>query len=210
MEDTLKNVYQRAESYKFLSLCYFQPDEELIPKVADVALNDPFFAEMARHIPPAVELETLKVDHARLFVGPFKVLAPPYGSVYLEDNRMMGDSTIDVIKCYENEGLNVVVKDAPDHIAMELEFMYYLVVKELEAINDNNQQSLRSARQKQYSFLQVHLARWLPFFAENVLENAQTEFYRNLAHLSNVFVQNDQMGLQNSRSVKSHPKTLVH
>ncbi len=195
MENTLNNVYQRADSYKFLSQCYYLPDEELILKVADVASNDLFFAELACHVPPAVELEALEVDYTRLFVGPFKVLAAPYGSVYLEDNRMIGESTIDVQKCYEHEGLDIVIKDAPDHVAMELEFMYYLIAKEIEATENENQQNVELCRQGQLSFLQTHLARWMPHFAENVLKNAQTDFYKELARLSNTFVQNDKAEL---------------
>jgi TorA maturation chaperone TorD len=41
-------------------------------------------------------------------VGPFLVPAPPYGSVYLEDNRqLMGDSTIDVRRHYLSLGLDL-------------------------------------------------------------------------------------------------------
>jgi TorA maturation chaperone TorD len=160
-------------------------------KIADAAQTDRFFAELTLHVPPAIELESLKVDYAGLFVGPYRLLAPPYGSVYLEDKKIMGDSTIDVRNCYQNEDLDIVIKDAPDHIAVELEFMYYLVVKQIVAIRAANLQILQSCRQKQYRFLWVHLARWLPEFAENVQKNAQTEFYRNLVRLTNMFVQKD-------------------
>ena len=39
--------------------------------------------------------------------------------------------------------------------------------------------------------LGVHLTRWLPKFAEKVQKNAQTEFYKKLARLTETFVQKD-------------------
>ncbi len=192
MQETLGKVCQRANSYKFLSECYYLPDEELIQKVSDIAQTNRFFVELASCISD-IELESLRIDFTQLFIGPFKLLAPPYGSVYLEDNRMLGDSTIDVRSFYEGEGLEVVIKDAPDHIAMELEFMHYLVTKQIEAAGKENLQILQSCLQKQQSFLQTHLARWLPRFVKNVQENAQTEFYKKLAQLTEMFVQKDLM-----------------
>ncbi|MBC8218471.1 MAG: molecular chaperone TorD family protein [Planctomycetes bacterium] len=191
MKQILANVRLRADAYKLLSECYYLPDDELMQKIDDAARADPFFAELACRIPPVGKLGPLKVDYAALFVGPYKLLAPPYGSVYLEDSRMMGDSTIDVRNCYENEGLNITIKDAPDHIAAELEFMYYLVVKQIEAVQEANLQILQSYEQRQCSFLRTHLARWVPRFAENVRRNAQTSFYRDLAGFTEIFIRKD-------------------
>ena len=191
MQETLNKVCQRADSYKFLSECYYLPDNTLIQKVVDFAQTNTFFAELCNCIPSNPELESFKIDFTRLFVGPFKVLAPPYGSVYLEDSRMMGESTIDVRNWYEKDGLDVAINDAPDHIAMELEFMYYLVAKQTQATNEGKLQDIQLYQQKQKMFLCSHLARWLPPFAKNVQGNAQTKFYKKLAQLTEMFVQKD-------------------
>lgn len=191
MEDILKIALKRADSYKFLSECYYLPDAELMQKVAVAPEIDPLFTELALHAPSDSELDALTIDFTGLFIGPYKLLAPPYGSVYLEDNRMMGDSTLDIRNLYENEGLDVIIKDAPDHIAMELEFVYFLISKQIEAIRDDAPQALQSYLLKQSSFLNVHLGRWLPQLAENVQKHAQTEFYRNLASVTDRYVRND-------------------
>ena len=191
MENLLNKACQRADNYKFLSDCYYLPDEGLMQKVVDVGQTNRCFAELPCNVPPSVELDLLIVDFSSLFVGPYKLLAPPYGSVYLEDGKFMGDSTIDVRNCYESEGLDIAIKDAPDHITMELEFMYYLIAKQIEVIKDSNLQDVQSCLQKQSSFLQTHLIRWLPKFVANVQQNAQTEFYRRLAQLTWEFVQKD-------------------
>jgi TorA maturation chaperone TorD len=191
MEETLTHICRRADSYRFLSECYYLPDEELIQKVGDVAQTDLFFAELQDYIPPAVGLGSLRIDFTRLFVGPFKLLAPPYGSFYLENHRIMGESTVDIRNRYEEEALDVVIDDAPDHIAMELEFMYFLVAKQTQAINEEDLGGIQSYRKKQKSFLCSHLASWLPEFSKNVQQNAQTEFYKKVAQLTKMFVQKD-------------------
>ncbi|MHC4457730.1 MAG: TorD/DmsD family molecular chaperone [Planctomycetota bacterium] len=171
MQETLAHVYQRGNSYKLLSECYYLPDDNLLEKVGDAVQTNQFFAGLCNCIPSGFELESLKIDYAQLFVGPFKLLAPPYGSFYL--------------------GLDVVIKDTPDHIAMELEFMYYLVAKQTQATNEENLQGIQIYKQKQKSFLSSHLARWVPEFTANVQQNAQTEFYKKLAQLTEIFVQKD-------------------
>lgn len=191
MRETLDKACKRAASYKFLSECYYLPDDELIQRIVDIAQTDRFFIKLEDCIPPAIELDSLRIDFTKLFVGPFKLFAPPYGSFYLENNRIMGDSTVNVRKLYEDEELDIVIKDAPDHIAMELEFMYYLVAKQTQATNEENLQAIQLYQQKQKAFLNFHLARWLPEFAENVQKNAQTEFYKELAQLTWMFVQKD-------------------
>ena len=161
MKKTLDCVCQRADSYKYLSECYYLPDESFSQKVIDAAQADQLFAELADCVSGS-ELESLKIDYTRLFVGPFKLLAPPYGSVYLENSMIMGESTVDVRNWYEKEGLDIVINDVPDHIAMELEFMYYIVVKQIEVDKNSNMEIIQSCRQTQYSFLRTHLSRWLP------------------------------------------------
>jgi TorA maturation chaperone TorD len=191
MECLLNENCLRAEKYKFLSECYYLPDEGFLQKVAEISQTDGSFVELSSCVSSSADLELLVVDFAGLFVGPYKLLAPPYGSFYLEDGKLMGDSTLDVKKWYEKEGLDIVVKDAPDHIAMELEFMYFLITKQIKAIEDSNLQDAQSYMQKQTAFLQTHLARWLPKFAENVQQNSQTEFYKQLSQLTNNFVQKE-------------------
>jgi len=147
----------------------------------------------------------LKIDYTRLFVGPFKLLAPPYGSVYLEDNRIMAESTMDVAKWYEKEALNVLISGPPDHIAIELEFMYYLAVKQIQATKGENSQDIQLYQNKQKVFLCSHLTKWLPEFTENVQKRAQTEFYRKLAGLTDIFLQNDLDACASSDTRQPYP-----
>jgi TorA maturation chaperone TorD len=145
--------------------------------------------------------DELTIDHARLFVGPFALLAPPYGSIYLEgERRLMGDSTLAAGACYHEAGLEVAAdfNGTPDHVAVELEFMHFLAVKELDALYAGQLDRAQNFQQKQRAFLERHLAAWVPDFSRSVEEQAQTEFYRSLAAATRIFVENDFNQCRNS------------
>ncbi len=185
----------RKDTYQILAACHQQPDEDTIQKKAAlVTVLGDVCSEAVKHITLKMyetTAEQLAIDHAKLFVGPFKLLAPPYGSVYLEGGRkVMGESTLDAERRYRTAGLKLSrqVKEAPDHIAIELEFMYYLIFEEIEAINRSDYQSAMGFLKAQQAFLQDHLGAWTPAFAKKVEENAETDFYRNLAKVLRAFI----------------------
>lgn len=197
-ESFLHHENHRGDSYKLVSACYYPPEKNAIAKLVELeeALGG-VCAEAAEHVAnmrEETEIEHLSIDYSRLFVGPFELLAPPYGSVYLEgERRVMGDSTIDARNRYQELGLDLSggLKEAPDHIAIEMEFMYYLIFKEIESIERADLESGMDYLQQQRAFLEDHLGAWVSEFADNVEENARTDFYKNLARATKVFVQKD-------------------
>ena len=142
---------KRGDCYRLLSACFYQPEKDvflqegifenlaaLLKEVSPEA--SAFAAEMGKVFLISGEVD-LNVDYARLFVGPNELLAPPYGSVYLDgERRVMGDSTMEVIKMYEEQGLSIdkEFRNLPDHITAELEFMYYLIFREIEALEKSD------------------------------------------------------------------------
>ena len=186
------NEYRR-DSYKFLSECYYLPDEGLVKTLNNLnASRGGLYLDIAKHCPGMSDIDSLIIDYSKLFVGPYGLLAPPYGSVYLEDtDRVMGNSTADVRKKYSEEGLDISLKEAPDHIAIELEFMYFLVFKEIEATKNHDLSNTTRYKEKQRAFLETHLGVWVSDFASKVEASAQTEFYKYLARVTKSFVTND-------------------
>lgn len=188
----------RREVYRLLSACYYLPAKDTLEKLGALkqALNAvcPEAVELVAGMMEETDLEQLKIDFSGLFVGPFKLLAPPYGSVYLESGRqVMGASTVDAQNRYKEAGLDISgnVKEAPDHIALELEFMYYLVFKEIESLEQTGLEKMIDYQKKQRQFLERHLGVWVSKFAANVEKYATTDFYRNLAAVTKIFVQKD-------------------
>lgn len=197
-EDFLSNEKARGSSYRLLSESYLLPDEGLVETLAGLAGSlENVCPEAARHVPrieDKIDIETLKIDHSKLFVGPYKLLAPPYGSIYLEgEGTLMGNSTMDVRNMYREAGLDVSEdhKDAPDHISAELEFMYFLIFKCVESVEKSGLDGVTDHLNRQMGFLENHLGAWVSEFAERVADNAETEFYKNLARCIKIFVEKD-------------------
>lgn len=185
---------QRANIYKILSICYGQPNEEMgkLLEILTGCLEQiqpdlvPYSIAM-RDAYSTNGLSSLQVDHARLFVGPFQVLAAPYGSIYLEGNwKVMGESTLDARTHYHNAGLKIhtSLRNPPDHIAVELEFMYFLIFEYLEMEDP-------AIIKSQEGFLLSHLGRWIASFTELIQKHAQTAFYQSFAAVTEKFVKED-------------------
>lgn len=183
----------RRDAYKVLSECYYLPEENLLTMLGSLdGSRGELFSEITQRVPQLTDIESLQIDFSGLFVGPYLLLAPPYGSVYLENKRMvMGESTIDVISQYKDEELDIGIKEAPDHIAIELEFMYFLIFREIEAIGNGQYDDAVNFLAKEKAFLTNHLCTWVPDFTDNIKKHAQTKFYQDLAHLTNSFILKD-------------------
>jgi TorA maturation chaperone TorD len=138
--------------------------------------------------------------------------AAPYGSVYLEaERKMMGDSTLDARNRYREAGLDTAktFKDAPDHISAELEFMYYLIFKEIEAFANSEIETAIGFIQRQKSFLEDHLMAWVPEFADCIIESAKNPFYPNLAKATSAFL-NENHRIVCSILDSKHPDKKKH
>jgi TorA maturation chaperone TorD len=192
----------RLETYRLLADGYHRPEPGLLDGLAKLATcmeqvcseAEKYINSMMADIDRMDGPESLEIDYARLFVGPFNLLAPPYGSVYLEGERqVMGVSTADVQKRYQAAGLDVAAgfKDAPDHIAAELEFMHFLIFKAMAAANQGDVNDMVTCLLNQQSFLEQHLGAWVQEFAGHVVDHAQTSFYRNLARATEAFIKDD-------------------
>ncbi len=202
IDDLLLRESARRDTYKAFAECFHLPDKALSAILNNLekhlgALGSEAFSHvvLSRHeYQGASDLEKLRVDFAKLFVGPYHLLAPPYGSIYLEgDHKVMENSTVDVRERYREAGLDISenFKDAPDHIAAELEFMYVLIFKEIEAIHSDTLEAVYEQLLRQKLFLQDHLGIWVAEFVENVKRHAETDFYRNLAIAMQIFVAGD-------------------
>lgn len=185
---------KHENALRLLAACFYEPDKELfvteglceaLRGCLHVACPEAVgFVDGMENAMERCTDEELKVAHAKLFVGPFSLAAAPYGSVYLDDGgRVMGDSTMDVIKRYEQEGLarSDDCKDLPDHIAVELEFVSYLMSREIAALEASDTSSAAAYESKRQSFADTLLRPWVPEFCQMIKEGTDNEFYTGLA-----------------------------
>lgn len=131
-------------------------------------------------------LEKIRDDYLRLFIGIGKVLAPPWESVYFNENHLLfREQTLQVRNWYRRYGLEYekIHKEPDDHISLEMSFIVCLSKRALEALEENNKQKFEQLIEAQRQFLSEHLLAWGSQFCRLVIEHAETDFYRGLAYL---------------------------
>ena len=155
-----------SDAIAAIARCWRYPDEEL-----ENALENGLFEE---ELPATPTINELKEEYTRLFIGPGDHPCPPYESVYRDSDsndsvaHVHGDSTRNVVDWYRRYDLapDATWNDLPDHIAIELEFAGHLRENDAEALEE---------------FILEHPQQWMPEFLTTVEDQAQLEFYRNLA-----------------------------
>jgi DMSO reductase family type II enzyme chaperone len=195
----------RGLLYNTLSLCYLYPDETVYPWILEgkwveemkKALH--FLTEGAfeNYVSPIEEIlkgkgEDLALEirreYTRLFINGFpRVVAPPYGSVYLEKNGLVfGRTTSEVLQFYHDTGftLKEELKDLPDHIAHELEFMGILANQESQAKGSER----IKLEERQMDFFSRFILPWVPSFCERIEEHSRIPFYRHIGNLTREFI----------------------
>lgn len=95
-----------------------------------------------------------------------------------------------VIGMYRNQGLSgsADVRELPDHVAVELEFMSSLVFEEIKAMGKSDLRAAVEAVEKQERFSGEFLRRWIPPFCERIKENTENGFYTALAQCASTFI----------------------
>lgn len=130
-------------------------------------------------------LEKLKSEYTRLFLGPTKLPAPPWESVYVSNEPLLfQENTLMVRRNYLK--YNFVPKNYPheadDHLALELDFMANLSHIAEEALASLDLSKMKEVIKDQREFLEKHLLNWMPQFAEK-LNAVDTYIYGSLASL---------------------------
>ncbi len=134
----------------------------------------------------------LDVDYANLFL----LHLIPYESFYKRDDQMIesgGDNPI--LALYNNLDFRVELDKArvvsPDHIGIELEFMYMLTTALKKAFKADDKLGIKEILQVQKGFLQEHLLDWSPMFLINMKREARTALYHDGAELALEFLLSD-------------------
>ncbi len=202
--------FDYSNVYRLLSACFYEPDRELfleenlcgnlqvlLEKICPEAVMSA--EQMGKEIHDGVQID-LALEHAALFVGPFELLAPPYGSVYLEEgNRLMGDTTIAVQKIYAENGLELDVQEPADNISFELEFMHYLYCLEADSVVNDNGENVQDISEVRKDFLEAYLISWIPQFCERIRQGTDNLFYHSLADCLDLFIAREAVSLSLAR-----------
>lgn len=190
----------REDLCRFLSACYYEPgpefaEEKLFDSMLVAATRiHPKLANQARQLRTAFaaqDLQSLLVDYTRLFLGPLEALARPYGACWLNAPALAEDNPpLAVLDVYREGGFDMDAEfmELPDHVAVELEFLYLLIFNRNQAAKAGRLNEASATALLQQRFLDEHLGAWIGPFSAAVAAGAATAFYRELAVFTEHFV----------------------
>ncbi len=133
------------------------------------------------------DISALKTQYTRFFIGPNKLDAPPWESIYTSNAPMLfTKETLDVRNLYRSQGFITAEypRVADDHIAIELDFMSKLAER---AINEDDATETLKAS---LMFLEDHLLKWVPKYVDHLNEQ-DALFYPKIASVLFLFIQKD-------------------
>lgn len=143
---------------------------------------------------PRVCLADIQAEFTRVFGHTISKECPPYETQYGSNHIFQQTQGLaDIAGFYRAFGLEVSqeVKERPDHVSLELEFMYFLAYKEAYARSNHGPEEMDICRKAQESFLREHLGRWAPVFVRLLARKAEHGFYKELADLTAAFLDSE-------------------
>ncbi len=208
----LKNLAElRSRTYWFLSTLYLiRPDarflRDLRLKLSEVSSKSDKLSELIKLIRESIEgdiqdlSERLAVEFTRLFRGIKKGYSPPppYESVYRGEGRVMGETTLSVMKFYSEAGFGIIDENEgpQDYIGVELKFISMLCYKEMESWKNGKINEGKRYLELEKRFLKEHILQWIPGFCKIIENEAKEEFYVVVARLTEEFIKIDAGNLE--------------
>jgi putative dimethyl sulfoxide reductase chaperone len=203
----------RSEIYRLLSMALGYPDRELMTGLSEASFISQF-TECAKKLPSYGSIkrfiQSLETSIKRYGDNIFPTIISEYLALFGQDHEpkcslyelghlsrgplfMNTGILADIAGFYRAFGLEVAdgSKDRVDHISIELEFMYFLALKEAFILKNGEQSNLKVCIEAQKKFLLDHLGRWAGIFHERIKVNTNSSFYCQLTRLLDKFVAQD-------------------
>lgn len=196
----LETKIKRAEIINLFSALFCQPEEGVTKNAKTYESLTVLFESINSDCIPDVRkmhqsaekytIQELMVEYARMFIGPFKIPVPPYSSMYFQGKTLMSNVTLWVMEIYKQAGLNfdTNLKDLPDHVVVETQFLYYLLFNEVSEFKNGNKEDAERYNNLLHYFVNQHYRVWVPVFCNKIIENTDNSFYKALAGCFEKFV----------------------
>jgi TorA maturation chaperone TorD len=203
MNDKLVECKNREFLYALYSRIFLlEADPELLKTVTKKDVKE-FFPNLQGWEPyEKLSSQELIDNHLNIDFTDLSLLhLTPYESFYLrEDAQIESGGENPVYEFYEEFNF-LVEKDkarvvSPDHIAIEMEFMYMLIGAEIKALENSDNKAADEYRSIQVEFMEKHILKFAPLYLINVKNEAQTPFYHDGAETCLEFLLSDYQHLK--------------
>ncbi len=100
---------------------------------------------------------------------------------YLRSPEAMAWVAANIVGQYQEGGVSLSAPQAPDHLAVELEFLSFLCDREARAWEEGKRDLVSEILEREKRFLIDHLYQWLPAFIEKISKRTEEGFYNLLS-----------------------------
>ncbi|MFU8771170.1 MAG: TorD/DmsD family molecular chaperone, partial [Anaerolineales bacterium] len=167
---------RNAQVYRFLADALIYPQYNWLENLA--SLNRIFhelgLPELEVNANP-VDLPSLQSEHRQIFGLTGSLCYETEFGLPHEFRQVQ--ELADITGFYQAFGFKLggSVRERPDHIAVEVEFMHLLALKEAYAISNGTKEQVETCIDGQKNFLKEHLGRWIGLFSQAVCLNQNNQ-----------------------------------
>ncbi len=193
------NIFAKEPDIEFLKLLQLEDNGEIFKSNGFDPLSD------IKHLSHEQQAESLAIEYARLFLAPER-LASPHESLQRGEGRLWGKSTVEVNQICKKFGfvLDEKFKDTPDHLSAELSFLAQLTQLEGKYITSELTEEQDGVLEVKKFFLKNHILKWFSRFKDEVNQNAELSYYREIVNFLGLILDEEYESLRNVKDLSLH------
>ena len=183
----------RQGAYRLLAAWLLYPDESVVEIAADAGRFLRQYDELTAQLAAGGSWRTFLEACEAIDIGATAELQSQYmqlfggsggypaialcESGYVRSSDAVAMVSSDVVKSYRDGGVALSIREVPDHLAVELEYLSILCGQEASAwVEDWDR--VRPVLERELRFVRDHLTRWAPAVAQQVAERGTSELYQ--------------------------------
>ena len=190
------NIFAKEPDIEFLKLLQLEDNEEIFKSNGFDPLSD------IKHLSHEQQAESLAIEYARLFLAPER-LASPHESLQRGEGRLWGKSTVEVNQICKKFGfvLDEKFKDTPDHLSAELSFLAQLTQLEGKYLTRKLTEEHEGVLEVKKFFFKDHILKWFSRFKDEVNQNAELSYYREIVNFLDLILDEEYESLRNVKDL---------
>jgi len=183
----------REITYKIFAKLFYYPDKEiaglLFNGVITALINSlPIHVSDSETVMDWIKsftteeefLEAIQVEYTNLFITSFPKLPAPLYKSYYSEKELFGKDTERLIEIYQKYNFKVSseISELPDHLAIQLEFVYRLIEQGTERLAQKN-------------FINNEILSWIDELQSKINESSSIPLYSHMINVIMKFIKYD-------------------